>query len=98
VVTICKEKSHEIVKEEFQKVKENLEWESEMKKRFARMDEELTGANVPTLVPPLQLCLQAPPFLRIVAGHHHDVASPLTITIISYTTNLLASFATLSLP
>jgi len=32
VVTICKEKSHEIVKEEFQKVKENLEWESEMRK------------------------------------------------------------------
>ncbi|WVY92033.1 hypothetical protein V8G54_037547 [Vigna mungo] len=41
VATMCKERLHEIVKEEIQKAKENLEWESTMKKSFARMDEEV---------------------------------------------------------
>jgi len=38
---MCKERLHEIVKEEIQKAKENLEWESMMKKSFAQMDEEV---------------------------------------------------------
>ncbi|ESW13847.1 hypothetical protein PHAVU_008G231200 [Phaseolus vulgaris] len=41
VASMCKERLHEIVKEEIQKAKENLEWESMMKKSFARMDQEV---------------------------------------------------------
>ncbi|KAK7300753.1 hypothetical protein RJT34_11603 [Clitoria ternatea] len=41
VATMCKERLHEIVKEEIGEAKENLEWESMMKKCFARMDEEV---------------------------------------------------------
>ncbi|RDX67025.1 Protein phosphatase 2C 37, partial [Mucuna pruriens] len=43
VATMCKERLHEILKEEVHKAKENLEWESMMKKCFARMDEEVQG-------------------------------------------------------
>lgn len=41
VASMCKERLYEIVKEEIQKAKENLEWESMMKKSFARMDQEV---------------------------------------------------------
>ncbi|CAJ1970929.1 unnamed protein product [Sphenostylis stenocarpa] len=41
VATMCKERLHEIVKEEINEAKENLEWESMMKNSFARMDEEV---------------------------------------------------------
>nr|KYP49205.1 putative inorganic phosphate transporter 1-7 [Cajanus cajan] len=41
VATMCKERLHEIVKEEVEKAKEDLDWEITMKKCFARMDEEV---------------------------------------------------------
>ncbi|KAI9078301.1 hypothetical protein K1719_039677 [Acacia pycnantha] len=41
VATICKERLHEIVKEEVGGAREDLEWKSTMEQSFARMDEEV---------------------------------------------------------
>ncbi|XP_028776218.1 protein phosphatase 2C 37 [Neltuma alba] len=41
VATICKDRLHEIVKEEVGGAREDLEWKSMMEQSFARMDEEV---------------------------------------------------------
>ena len=41
VATMCKERLHEIVNEEIESARENLEWKLTMENRFARMDEEV---------------------------------------------------------
>ncbi|KAK7305782.1 hypothetical protein VNO77_43693 [Canavalia gladiata] len=41
VATMCKERLHEIVKEEIHTEQENLEWKSTMEHGFARMDDEV---------------------------------------------------------
>ncbi|KAG4929478.1 hypothetical protein JHK82_046542 [Glycine max] len=38
---MCKERLHEIVNEELDSARENLEWKLTMENRFARMDEEV---------------------------------------------------------
>ncbi|TKY56780.1 phosphatase 2C 37 [Spatholobus suberectus] len=60
VATMCKERLHEIVKEEVHKAKENLEWESTMKKCFARMDEEVQGWGQSNETPTCRCELQTP--------------------------------------
>lgn len=41
VATICKDRLHEIVKEEVSGSREDFEWKSTMEQSFARMDEEV---------------------------------------------------------
>ncbi|KAI4299529.1 hypothetical protein L6164_032981 [Bauhinia variegata] len=41
VATMCKDRLHEIVKEELEGARENLEWKSLMEHSFGRMDEEV---------------------------------------------------------
>ncbi|XP_027329663.1 protein phosphatase 2C 37-like [Abrus precatorius] len=60
VATMCKERLHEIVKEEVGKTKENLEWESTMKKCFARMDEEVLSWSHSSQTPSCRCELQTP--------------------------------------
>ncbi|KAL3035152.1 hypothetical protein AAZX31_02G234500 [Glycine max] len=60
VATMCKERLHEIVKEEIHKAKENLEWESTMKKCFARMDEEVLRWSQNNETPNCRCELQTP--------------------------------------
>jgi protein phosphatase 2C len=42
---MCKERLHEIVKEEINEAQENLEWNSTMQQGFARMDDEVQRWN-----------------------------------------------------
>ncbi|KAG5109764.1 hypothetical protein JHK82_038987 [Glycine max] len=60
VATMCKERLHEIVKEEVHQAKENLEWESTMKKCFARMDEEVLRWSQNNETPSCRCELQTP--------------------------------------
>ena len=41
VATMCKERLHEIVNEEIESARENLEWKLTMENGFARMDDEV---------------------------------------------------------
>ncbi|KEH34758.1 putative protein-serine/threonine phosphatase [Medicago truncatula] len=45
VATMCKERLHEIVKEEMNEGQENLEWNNTMQQGFARMDDEVQRWN-----------------------------------------------------
>jgi protein phosphatase 2C len=45
VATMCKERLHEIVKEEINESQENFEWSSTMQQGFARMDDEVQRWN-----------------------------------------------------
>ncbi|CAJ2640871.1 protein phosphatase 2C 37-like [Trifolium pratense] len=45
VATMCKERLHEIVKEEINESQENFEWNSTMQQGFARMDDEVQRWN-----------------------------------------------------
>ncbi|KAK7276308.1 hypothetical protein RIF29_17447 [Crotalaria pallida] len=43
VATMCKERLHDIVKEEMEKGEENLDWKQAMEQSFDRMDKEVQG-------------------------------------------------------
>ncbi|KAL2317189.1 hypothetical protein Fmac_031065 [Flemingia macrophylla] len=60
VATMCKERLHEIVKEEVEKAEEDLDWEIMMKKCFGRMDEEVQRWSKSKEAPTCRCELQTP--------------------------------------
>ncbi|XP_061368928.1 protein phosphatase 2C 37-like isoform X2 [Gastrolobium bilobum] len=60
VATMCKERLHEIVKEEIHVARENLEWKSTMEHAFARMDDEVQSWSQSNQTSPCRCELQTP--------------------------------------
>ena len=74
VATICKDKLHEIVKEEIVRGDENLEWKSAMEQSFAHMDKEVQSWSKSNQSLTCQCELQTP--------HCHVLGSTVVAAII----------------